>query len=106
VAAAPVPSPEPAAPLPASVLTAAVATTILRTRLAERSATNTLPSASAAMPKGLLKPASVPMPLPLPPPARVVTAALDAVMARMRWLYESATKTVAPAVGSIATPIG
>ena len=92
--------------VPASVVTTPVVV-IFRTVWLLESATKTLPAPSTATPWGPLKwaPAPVPSALPDKPavPASVVTTPV-AVIFRMVWLSESATKTL-PAP-STATPQG
>src|SRR6266704_1231145 len=112
VAAVPVPSALPAAPvvLPARVVTTAEAMTILRMLLPLRAATYRLvPLLSMAKPPGLLNVAAAPVPSapPLVPavPASVVTTPVAMTIRRMVWLVRSATYRLVPLL-SMARPLG
>ena len=119
IAALPTPFRYPAAvaagpPPPASVVTALLETATIRMRLLLLSAMyKTPPLSSSAAPAGLLNLAALPapsekpaaVPPALPPPASVLTAALEIATARMRLLAESATKSTVPFL-STAAPAG
>lgn len=101
----PAPSANPAAPPPASRLTRPPGVT-KRTQWLSTSATNTLPPASTATPRGPLKAAAVPTPFAKPAPAapaRVDTTRAG-LTARMRLFAASPTNRV-PAL-STQTPEG
>ena len=100
---APYPFTDPATALPASVLTRPAEVTS-RTRLLKKSATNTLPEAETASPRGELKLLAAPTPSAKPAtplPASVDTAPLGDTK-RILWFPVSAT-TEAP-LGQAATP--